>query len=493
MPEQFSFVAGQRIPYKPFCSGNPFSKKCLEKLVLLAKQSRGSASKKLIEKAFFLSKEAHANQVRANKKPYFIHPLETAAILAGLGLSSQVVAAGLLHDVIEDTPIKPEKIRKMFGKEVASLVEGVTKLDLFASESRRKNSLHNLHYLLFATTRDPRVILIKIADKLHNLRTLQFLPAKDRKRIASEALMIYVPIAHKIGLEEIAAELEDLAFLHSNPEEFSKIEGTFKPMCSEKESEINLMIAILKKRLPNAVFCKTTKSMYAIYAKMLNTNKLAEEMNDCVILNVIVKEKKDCYAVLGIIHGLFPPLPNKVKDFIASPKPNLYRVLQTTVFGPKKKPVKVRIATKEMDEINREGVIAWRHRFGEKVSPQMKQTLSRLEALLKNGKHHKLMDLLRADFLGEPIYVFNSKGMLFELPKNSTVLDFAFASEKKWAMHISGAKVNGKNAALDKRLGSGQVVELFFSKKTRAAKRWLNYTKSFLAKKTIKETLKTKN
>ncbi len=475
-----------------FCKDSCFSNRCMDRLVSIVKKNHGSVNRRLIERAFLFSKHAHKDQLRASKKPYFLHPLETAATLAKMGLGSASVAAGLLHDVLEDTDVKESELKKRFGKEVFSLVDGVTKLDLLASESRQSAS-KNLQSLLFATTKDPRVILIKLADKLHNLYTLKHLPAVDRKRIASEALMIYVPIAHKLGVEAIAVELEGQAFSHAQPETFKRLCKQLKPLRSAKASEINLMIAILKKRLPRASFCKEQKSAYSVFTKMRNTGKMLDEMNDCVILNVLVEGEQDCYSALGVVHGLFPPLANKVKDFIASPKPNLYRVLQTTVFGPKEKPVKVRIATPEMNAINRHGLVACRKISESKMPKELQQSLSRLGFLLSNGgTKGNFIDALKIDFLTRPIYVFTCRGKLVELPKKSTVLDFAFATKKNRALHLLRAKVNGKKVGFSKRLDSGNVVELFFSKKARVKKKWLKYANSLIAKDAIREALKGK-
>jgi len=480
--------------HKPFCDCNEFPESCLKKIFSLAKKGGSKVDKKLIEKAFFLGREAHEGQCRASKEPYFSHPLETAAILAELGLSSEVIAAALLHDVLEDTDVTPAEIKKLFGNEILLLVEGVTKLDLLTSESRKGDNLHNLYGLLLATTRDPRVILIKLADKLHNLRTLHHLPKKDRLRISKEALEIYVPIADRIGLEELSTELKDLAFKEARPETFKRFEEKVRHLSSEKEKEINLVIAILRKKLKGAHFYKKHKSVYGIYTKMQNTGKGLHELNDSVILIVVVKDVPSCYGALGTIHGIFPPLPNKLKDFIAAPKPSFYRVLQTTVFGSNKKPVKIRISTPKMHLINRQGVIAYRKLFGKRLSKYLQQNLSNLGLLLNNGRGEAdFLNALKLDFLTEPIYVFTTKGNLVELSKKSTVLDFAFATEKNWALHLSKASVNGKEASFNKVLESGNVVELHFSKKPHFSEKWLGFAHNFLSKEAIKKALKTKD
>ena len=476
---------------EPFCESSKFPKSCLTRLQSLVKKNNGSVDKKLLEKAFYLAKEAHKGQYRASKKPYFSHPLETAAILAKMGLGSNVVAAGLLHDVLEDTPIKKPVLCNEFGNEVCSLVEGVTKLDILTSESRNNESLKNLHNLLFATTKDPRVILIKLADKMHNLKTLKYLPKKSRERIAEETLTIYVPIARKIGMEAFAVELEDLAFCHAKPEIFERLNSRLKPLRTKKEKEINLMIAILRKKLPKASFYKRQKSAYGVFTKMKNTGKALEEINDIVILKILFDKKPDCYSALGIIHGTFPPLPNKVKDFIGAPKPTFYSVLQTTVFGPKKRPVKIRIATHKMNAINRNGVIAYKKLSGKKMSEYLKQNLSKLGSLLANGGDETdFITALKGDFLTRPIYVFTATGTLLELPNKSTVLDFAFAAEKNWALHLLRAKVNGKNAKFSKRLRSGNIIELFFSQKPRAKKSWLKDATNFISKEALRKYFK---
>ncbi len=475
-----------------FCNCKVFPKSCLDKLVDLVKKNNGKAKKKLIGDAFFLSKESHKGQVRANKDAYFIHPLETAAILAKMGLSSEVVAAALMHDILEDTDVDEQTLKKKFGKDVFSLVDGVTKFDLLASESRRKNALKNLQNLLFATTQDPRIILIKLADKLHNLRTLQYLPVNSRKRIANEALLIYVPIAHRIGLESLAVELEDLAFEHARPKTFKKFEKSLRSTRVSKNAEINLMIAILKKRISNASFLKYERSNYSLFTKMHNAKKILDELNDSIILEVIVESKAECYSVLGKIHGLFPPLPNKVKDFIASPKPTFYSVLQTTVFGPKGRPVKIRILTREMNVLNNQGVVAYRKISGDRISVHMQRKLKKLGRLLKrSGGKAAFIEALREDFLANPIYVFTIEGHLIELAKKSTVLDFAFAAEPdKRAMHVSSANINSKRAGLGKVLESGNVVELFFAKRSMVKKDWIRKANSFVVKETIRKRLK---
>ncbi len=477
---------------EPFCESSKFPKSCLTRLQFLVKKNNGFVDKKPIEKAFYLAKEAHKGQFRASKKPYFSHPLETAAILAKMGLGSNVVVAGLLHDILEDTPIKKSDLCKEFGDEVCSLVEGVTKLDIFTNESRNQDSLKNLHNLLFATTKDPRVILIKLADKFHNLKTLQYLPKKDRERIAEEALEIYVPIAKKIGMEAFAVELEDLAFCHARPEIFERLNARLKPLRIKKEKEINLMIAILRKKLPKATFYKMQKSVYGIFTKMKNTGKALEEINDIVILKILFEKNSECYSALGIVHSLFPPLPNKVKDFIGAPKPNLYRVLQTTVFGPKKRPVKIRIATNKMNIINRNGVIAYKKLSGKKMSEYLKQNLSKLGSLLATGGNEtNFITALKGDFLTRPIYVFTSNGTLIELPNKSTVLDFAFTTEKNRAFNLLRAKVNSKNVNFSKRLYSGNIIELFFSQKPCAKKSWLKDMHNFISKEALRKYFKS--
>ncbi len=478
--------------HKPFCDfgGNP--KTCLGRLLSLSKGSNGKLNKKLISEAFYLAMEAHKGQFRKSKEPYFSHPLESAAILANLGLSSEVIAAALLHDVLEDTKVKGSEIKKRFGKEVFTLVEGVTKLDLLSSEVRSHNSKGHIYSLLFATTRDPRVILIKLSDKLHNLRTLHHLPARDRRRIATEALTVYVPIAHKIGLEELAVEFEDLAFENARPETFRRMENRLKPMRKSKRKEISLMVKVLRRKLKGVRFDTKQRSAYSIYTKMQNTKKILDQLNDCVILTIIAGSEPECYSALGVVHSVFPPLPNKVKDFIAAPKPSLYRVLQTTVFGPEGQPVKVRIMTQEMDEVNRLGVIAYRKLYGKRLSKEMGESLSNLGFLLQEDAEDDFMHALKADFLTRPIYVFNDEGKLVELSKKSTVLDFAFVTEKNWALHLRKAKVNGKKVSFGKRLEYGQVVELFFSKEPQVKRDWLLYANSFLARDGIRKALKLK-
>ena len=306
---------------KSFCDDLSSPKDCLNKLVAIVKKNNRNANAKLLERAFFFSKNAHEGQLRISKKPYFFHPLETAFILAEMGLSSEVVAAGLLHDVLEDTDVKEKGFKKAFGKEVFYLVDSVTKFKHLTSESREQSNLKNLQNLLFATTKDPRVILIKLADKLHNFRTMKYLKPKDRKRIASEALLIYIPIAHKIGLMKLASELEDLAFKYAKPETFERYKSKLRSLSRSKNHELDLMISVLNKKIPKAEFYKRQRNAYSIYTKLQNTGKTLDELHDNIILNVVVPDEEACYCALGLIHTVFRPLPNKFKDFIAVPKP----------------------------------------------------------------------------------------------------------------------------------------------------------------------------
>jgi GTP pyrophosphokinase len=468
----------------------------LKKLLAIVKKNYPDCDSALIQNAFLFAKKAHRYQFRQSKQPFFIHPVATAFILAELGADCKTVAAALLHDVLEDTRTKPAQLKGVFGADVLRLVQGVTKLSEIAEQKQSARATANLQHLLLATTKEPRVIVIKLADKLHNLRTLRFLSSKDRKRIAAEALSVYAPIALRLGIHALYNEMSDLAFKFLKPDIYSNLKRSIKKKGKAQIAEINAMVNVVKKKAKkkNLLFDIDEKTVYAIYSKMQKKEKSLGELPDPFVLKIIVATVDDCYSLLGMLHSLFTPLPGKIKDYIALPQPNLYQALHTTVIGPKGRQVKVRIVTKEMQQITAKGIIAfWQLRSKGTLRLLNKNIALLAEVIGKSPGEQKrdFFDALKADFLAKTITVFSADGEAIELPAGATPIDFAFHFDKKSALRIWEAKVNGKFVSLSRKLESGDIVETISSSEVQVKESWLHSVKSFAAKKAIKAFLRS--
>ena len=466
----------------------------LKKLLAIVKKNYPECDSTLIQRAFSFAKKAHRNQKRESKQPFFIHPVAAAFILAELGADCKTVAAALLHDVLEDTKTKPAQLKGLFGQDVLRLVQGVTKLTKIAEQKQSVRAAANLQHLLLATTKEPRVIVIKLADKLHNLRTLRFLPSEDRHRIAAEALAVYAPIALKLGIHALYNEMSGLAFKFLRPDVYRVLKRSVVKKEKAKRPEINAMIGIIKKKVGrDFLFSIDEKTFFAIYSKMQAKEKSLDEVPDTLVLKIIAPTVADCYCLLGILHGLFTPLPGKIKDYIALPQPNLYQALHSTVLGPSGNPVKVRIATKEMQEITSKGIIA----FWQLQSKGTDKLLSKNIALLAKvmGKSaaagsSDFVDALKSDFLAKTMTVFSAAGKAVELPAGATPIDFAFNFDKKSAFRLWEAKVNGKFVSLSRKLESGDIVELIPSSELQVKESWIHFAKSFAVKEAIRVFLR---
>jgi GTP pyrophosphokinase len=453
-----------------------------------------------LHKAYVYAAQKHRGQLRKSGEPYLSHPLNVAYILANMNMDLDTVIAGILHDTLEDTDATYEELVELFGEDVAFLVDGVSKIGKISFKSSEEKMAENFRKMLISMSKDVRVIVIKLADRLHNMRTLDFLSEEKKQRIAKETLEIYAPLAHRLGIAWIKWELEDLAFRILNPEKYYEIYNLVKLKRSEREAYlnqvVNLLGAHLKKVGIDADVTGRPKHFYSIYSKMLKKKTSFEEIYDLLAVRVIVKTITDCYATLGIIHNLWKPIPGRFKDYIAMPKPNLYQSLHTTVVGPNGLNVEIQIRTEEMHRIAEEGIAAhWKYKEGKVFNPKDDTTFVWLRQLLEQKELNKPQDLVEAlkeDILPKQIYVFTPKGDVIELPEGSTPIDFAYAIHTKIGEKCVGAKVDGKMVNLKYKLKNGEKVEIVISPTQEPRPDWLNFVKTNRAKIRIRNFLRKK-
>ncbi|MGB9807614.1 MAG: RelA/SpoT family protein [Thermosulfidibacteraceae bacterium] len=446
----------------------------------------------IIDKAFEIASKAHEGQKRASGEPYITHPVEVALTLAEMKMDPETVAAGLLHDVLEDSGVSKETLENTFGKDITFLVESVTKLSKIEAKSPLQREVEPLRKMLLAMAQDIRVIIIKLADRLHNMRTLHYIQKEEkRKRIAQETLDIYAPIAHRFGLARIKWELEDLAFKELNPSMYRYIETHVAKSREERERLVNELIEFVKKRLEEkgikAHVEGRPKHFYSIYKKMVESNLSFEELYDLIALRIIVNTVDECYIVLGIIHSLWPHIPGRFKDYIAMPKPNMYQSLHTTVVGPKGEKIEFQIRTWEMHRVAEEGIAAhWKYKEKIKEVREEDKVYSWLRRVIEMDKdvdnYKEFIKNLKLDLFPEKIYVFTPKGDILTLPKGATALDFAYAIHTEVGHHCAGAKVDGRLVPLDYELKSGEKIEIITSPHQKPSKDWLRIVKTSRAR-----------
>jgi len=424
----------------------------------------------VLRKAYVFAGQAHKGQVRRSGEPYLSHPLEVAAYLADMKLDRTTLVAALLHDVLEDTETTAAVIRESFGKEVAGLVEGVTKMSRVQEASPEVRRAETIRKILLAMTDDIRVIFIKLADRIHNLKTLRFLEEEKRRQIARETLDIYAPIANRLGMGRIRAELEDLSFRYVAPEEHAKIAATVEPQRKAAEADLAAMkkeLAELLARngLPAEIFSRV-KRPYSIWSKMKRRDIGFDQVFDLLALRVITDTVKDCYAVLGTIHQRWPHLPQRFRDFVAMPKPNLYQALHTTVITEGRKMFEIQVRTREMHDLAENGIAAhWRYKDEATAGPTAEDRrlhwLQEMAALFEEKKNpQEFLRSLKTNLVPEEVYAFTPKGRVIDLPHGATALDFAFKIHTEIGLHAAGARINGSPAPLKTALKTGDIVEI---------------------------------
>jgi len=453
----------------------------------------------LIQKAFNFSMEAHKDQLRRSGEPYFEHCFQVAKILTELKMDYTTVAGGLLHDVVEDTGITLEEVEDEFGKEIAQLVDGVTKISELKFNSVEEQQAENFRKMILSMTKDIRVILIKFADRLHNMRTLEYLPEKKQRRIALETRDVYAPLAHRLGIAKIKWELEDLALKVLEPQAYWDLVKKVAEKREEREAYIRKFSQPIRQELKKAgIKAKITgrpKNLYSIYQKMTYRNKSFEEIYDLLAIRIIVKRVEECYFALGIVHSLFTPVQKRFKDYIATPKSNMYQSLHTTVIGPEGKMVEIQIRTDEMHRTAEEGIAAhWRYKEGKAKEEEWEKHLQWLRQILEWQREiqdpQEFMENLRIDLFQDEVFVFSPKGDLFKLPLGSTPVDFAFAVHTDIGLHCIGAKVNGRIVPLNYKLKSGDSVEIITSPNQKPNPDWIKFTRTSKARNKIKRWLR---
>ncbi|MBU3195740.1 RelA/SpoT family protein [Clostridium algidicarnis] len=475
----------------------------LEKLMRKIDKNCNNVDKEFIEKAYNLANYAHEKQRRESGEPYIVHPIEVACILADLGMDDNTIAAGLLHDVIEDTDYSFEDIEREFNKEVAILVDGVTKLGKIKYKTKEEQQADNVRKMLLAMTKDIRVILIKLADRLHNMRTLRYMPVEKQKEKAKETFDIYAPLAHRLGMFKIKWELEDLAFRYINPNEYYDLVRRIAEKRIEREEYISTIISDLSNRLENASIESDIegrpKHFYSIYRKMVNKNKTIDQIFDLTAIRILVDNIKDCYAVLGIVHTVYKPIPGRFKDYIAMPKPNMYQSLHTTVIGPQGKTFEIQIRTFEMHKTAEYGIAAhWKYKEGDKSQGEGGDSDSKfswlrdmLEWQKETSDAEEFMEGFKIDLFSDEVFVFTPKGKVINLPYDSTPIDFAYRIHTDIGNKCIGSKVNGNMVPLDYKLKTGEIVEVLTSATPKGPSiDWLNIAKSNQAKSKIRAWFK---
>lgn len=476
-------------------------------LIARIRKYHPSTDVSMIEKAYKLAVKAHGDQRRKSGEPYIIHPLWVAIILADLEMDKETIAAGMLHDVVEDTKFTEEDIRREFGDEVALLVDGVTKLGrLTYSSDKLEVQAENLRKMFLAMAKDIRVIIIKLADRLHNMRTLQFMTPAKQKEKAKETMDIYAPIAQRLGISKIKTELDDLALKYSQPEVFYDLVNQINARKTEREEFVEQIVEEVSTHMKNANIKAEVngrvKHFFSIYKKMVNQDKTVDQIYDLFAVRIIVESVKDCYAALGVIHEMYTPIPGRFKDYIAMPKPNMYQSLHTTLMSSVGQPFEIQIRTEEMHKTAEYGIAAhWKYKEsndGKKsVEAQEEEKLSWLRQILEwqrdMSDNREFLNLIKGDLdlFAEDVYCFTPQGDVKNLPNGSTPIDFAYAIHSAVGNKMVGARVNGKLVNIDYKIQNGDRIEILTSQNSKGPSRdWLNIVKSTQAKNKINQWFK---
>ena len=454
----------------------------------------------VIERAYVYSARVHAGQVRLSGEPYLSHPLEVAGILSDMKLDVISVAAGLLHDVIEDTRAVPEEIEELFGAEVEHIVSGVTKLSGLSFHSTRARQAESLRKMFLAMADDIRVILIKLADRLHNMRTLQFHKQDKRKKIAGETLDIYAPIAARLGIYWIKNELEETSFKYFQPEDCSRIQDLVAKSRTERTKYMETVKGYIQKKMDDAQLkCEVlgrNKNFYSIFNKMVSQNLPFEEIYDIIAFRIILDSISQCYEALGLIHSMWKPIDHKFKDYIARPKANMYQSLHTTVVGPFGERIEIQIRTWEMDRVAKSGIAAhWSYKEGKRIDENISQKFAWIQDIVENQENFRdpgeFLENVRIDLFQDEVYVFTPRGEIKTLANGATTVDFAYMIHTEVGNQCTGAKVNGQLVPLVYQLKTGDIVEIITSKNHQPSKDWLKFVKTVKARSKIRQWIKT--
>ena len=472
----------------------------LDDILERVRQYNPKADLEMINRAYVFSAKAHAGHVRQSGEPYLIHPLQVAGILTEMKMDVTTIAVGLLHDTVEDTDVTREDLLRLFGDEVAFLVEGLTKISRLAFETRVHQQAENLRRMILSMAQDIRVIMVKLADRLHNMRTLEHLKPEKRAKVAQETLDIYAPLANRLGISWIQSELEDLSFQYLYPEAFQNLKQKVQEKSKEYDTYINKVITILNKVLDDheikGEVTGRIKHLWSIYNKMQKQGLPFDQIYDLIAFRIIVGSVRDCYATLGIIHSMFKPVPGRFKDYIGVPKSNRYQSLHTTVIGPVGERMEVQIRSWEMHQTAEDGIAShWRYKAKERSLPEedirrfkwFKQILDELKEV---EDPRELMETVRTDLFPDEVYVFTPKGDVKEFPVGATPIDFAYSIHTDVGHQCIGAKVNGRMVPLKYILKNGDVIEIITSKGHKPSKDWLKLAGTHSAKSKIRSFIK---
>jgi GTP diphosphokinase / guanosine-3',5'-bis(diphosphate) 3'-diphosphatase len=469
-----------------------------ETLLATVRTNRPSDDLDLIRSAWAFTQRKHAGQLRASGEPYIIHPLEVAQVLAELKMDATAIAAGLLHDAVEDTDVTPADIATEFGDQVAHIVEGVTKLDKIKFANREDHQAENIRKMLLAMVTDVRVVIIKLADRLHNMRTLEHLRPDKQARIARETLDVYAPLAHRLGMGKLRGELEDLAFRYTDPFAYTQLTTEVDSLRGEGEAFLHRIVGTLQNKLReshiDARVESRIKRLYSIQQKLTAHSIPVDQVYDLFAVRVITQSEQDCYAVLGLLHSTWRPVPGRFKDFIAMPRPNLYQSLHTTLIAEGGHQFEVQIRTEDMHRVAEEGIAAhWKYKASDNITAKDEQRLAWVRQLMEWQREmsdpNEFMSTLRIDLYPEEVYTFTPKGKVIVLPKDASPIDFAYAIHTDVGHATTGAKVNGRIVPLRYKLRNGDIVEITTQTGHAPSRDWLSFTKSSRARNKIKHWL----
>ncbi len=488
---------GTRAPLDPLSPAASLDAR-FEHMLATVGTSRPHDDLELVRRAWAFTVQQHDGQKRASGEPYIVHPLEVAQVLAELKMDATAIAAGLLHDAVEDTDVSTAEIAKRFGDQVAHIVEGVTKLDKIKFANREDHQAENIRKMLLAMVTDVRVVIIKLADRLHNMRTLEHLKTEKQLRIARETLDIFAPLAHRLGMGKLRGELEDLAFRYVDPITYGKLTEEVDSLRGEGEAFLDRIVGTLEAKLREsnikARVQSRIKRLYSIQQKLTAHHVPVDQVYDLFAIRVITQTEQDCYAVLGLLHTTWRPVPGRFKDFIAMPRPNMYQSLHTTLIAEGAHQFEVQIRTEGMHEVAEEGIAAhWKYKASDNVSAKDEQRLAWMRQLMEWQREmtdpNEFMSTLRIDLYPEEVYTFTPKGKVIVLPKDGTPVDFAYAIHTDVGHMTTGAKVNGRIVPLRHKLRNGDIVEITTQAGHQPSRDWLSFTKSSRARNKIKHWL----